>query len=66
MEATLRSDEALPIFESAAERFKEVTCTGLLNWWALGGRWVQGLWFGPRPAAFSCPGRLLGAAHTGA
>jgi len=32
METTLRSDEALPLFDKAAERFKDVTCTGLLNW----------------------------------
>jgi hypothetical protein len=28
----LQSDKALPLFDKAAERFKEVTCTGLLNW----------------------------------
>ncbi|KAI8470898.1 MAG: hypothetical protein J3K34DRAFT_508325 [Monoraphidium minutum] len=32
MEATLRSDGAAPLFEAAAERFRDVTCTGLLNW----------------------------------
>jgi len=32
MDATLQSDAAGPLFAKAAERFKEVTCTGLLNW----------------------------------
>ncbi len=32
MEATVHSDKALPIFDKAIDRFKEVTCTGLLNW----------------------------------
>ncbi|KAF8067116.1 CLMP1 [Scenedesmus sp. PABB004] len=32
MEATLRSDEAVPLFAKAVERFKEVTATGYVNW----------------------------------
>lgn len=32
MDAALMSDKALPLFARGAERFKEVTCTGLLNW----------------------------------
>jgi hypothetical protein len=37
MEATLRADAAAPLLEAAAERFREVTCNGLYNWWAGGG-----------------------------
>jgi len=32
LEAVIHSPEALPIFDEAAEKFKEVTCVGLLNW----------------------------------
>lgn len=32
MDSALASEKALPLFDRAAERFKEVTCTGLLNW----------------------------------
>lgn len=32
LESSIHSKEALPIFEEAAEKFKEVTCVGLLNW----------------------------------
>eukprot|EP00803_Ostreobium_quekettii_P008486 evm.model.scf_2126.1 EVM.evm.TU.scf_2126.1 scf_2126:13698-15628(-) len=32
LEAAIHSDKALPIFDEAAEKFKEVTCVGLLNW----------------------------------
>eukprot|EP00210_Caulerpa_lentillifera_P004482 g4276.t1 len=32
LESAINSPEALPIFEEAAEKFKEVTCVGLLNW----------------------------------
>lgn len=27
----MRSDEALPLFDKAIDRFKDVTCSGLLN-----------------------------------
>ena len=32
LESVIHSSEAIPIFEEAAEKFKEVTCVGLLNW----------------------------------
>lgn len=32
LEAAIHCDQALPIFNEAAEKFKEVTCVGLLNW----------------------------------
>ncbi|GBF89198.1 hypothetical protein Rsub_01915 [Raphidocelis subcapitata] len=32
MEATLRADEAAPLLDAAAERFREVACNGLYNW----------------------------------
>lgn len=32
LEAAIHCDKALPIFDEAAEKFKEVTCVGLLNW----------------------------------
>lgn len=32
MEATLRADAAAPLFEAAGDKFREVTCSGLLNW----------------------------------
>ncbi|KAF6253087.1 hypothetical protein COO60DRAFT_1703978 [Scenedesmus sp. NREL 46B-D3] len=32
MEATLRSEQAQPLFDKAIDKFKEVTATGYLNW----------------------------------
>lgn len=32
MDSALASEKALPLFTRATDRFKEVTCTGLLNW----------------------------------
>lgn len=32
LESVIHSAEALPIFEEAADKFKEVSCVGLLNW----------------------------------
>jgi len=49
MEAVLRSDAAAPLFEAAAEKFKEVTCSGLLNWCALPALvfcWARVCWLG--------------------
>jgi hypothetical protein len=42
MEATLRADAAAPLFEAAGDKFREVTCSGLLNWCVGGGAGAAG------------------------
>jgi hypothetical protein len=42
MEVGVDAKAAGELFGTAEERFKEVTCTGLLNWWVAGGALVGG------------------------
>jgi hypothetical protein len=42
MEAGVPAPEAGEMFAAAADQFRDVTCTGLLNWWVLiGAGWAE-------------------------